>query len=310
MKVTFAVINYNRLFYLKSCVESLIQSISDYDGEVEFICIDDNSKEEGTPEYLQTLKDRGWKVINQQDYRTNTKADIKAVKDLIDEFSAALNVLQEESSGDLIVPLQGDMQFVRKNWLQDYVSLFTERDDVFVAMLDAQRKVRLDKAYFTRHTKHGNNIFAVNPSRIIPGAGDCFYKREHLDAMGWWQVGENNNAEDLFTTVATKMFPNKNVYMPWIPVSIAIFTDPRGTMGRVRGNTRYGLYWEALEDNMYYEWVDINDLEINTKRPFCIEEMASPKGKWDLPLDKQGNWKKNPINWPVETENVPCETIY
>ena len=310
MKVTFAVINYNRLFYLKSCVESLIQSIDDYDGEVEFICIDDNSKEEGTQEYLQTLKDRGWKVINQQDHRTNTKADIIAIKDLIDEFSAALNILQEESSGDLIVPLQGDMQFVRKNWLQDYVSLFTERDDAFVAMLDAQRKVRLDRTYFTNYAKHGNNIFAVNPSRIVPGAGDCFYRRECLDAMDWWQVGENNNAEDLFTIAATKMFPDKKIYMPWIPASIAIYTDPRGTMGRVRGNTRYGLYWEALEGDMYYEWVDIKDLTVNTQRPLCIEEMACAKGEWDLPIDEQGNWKKNPINWPVETENVPYKTIY
>ena len=310
MKVTFAVINYNRLFYLKSCVESLLKSIDDYKGEVEFICIDDNSKEEGTQEYLQTLRDRGWKVINQQDHRTKSKADIKAVINLIDEFSAALNILQEESTGDLIVPLQGDMQFVRRNWLQDYVTLFSDRDDVFAAMLDAQRKVRLESTRFVQHTKHGNNIFAVNPARIVPGAGDCFYKREYLDTMGWWRVGKDNNAEDLFTSVASEMFPDKKIYMPWIPASIAIYTDPRGTMGRVRGNTRFGLYWEALEDDMYYDWFETKGTEVNTNRPFCIEEMAAPKGDWKLPMDEHGNWKKNPINWPIETENVPCEKIY
>jgi len=310
MKITIGMINYNRLFYLKSCVESLMQSIEDYNGEIELICIDDNSKEKGTEEYLQNLSERGWKIINQEDHRTKTKADIKEVKDLIDEYSAALNILHQESTGDLIVPLQGDMQFVRKNWLQDYVSLFSERDDVFVAVLDAQRKVRLDRAYFTNHTKHGNNIFVVNPSRIVPGAGDCFYKREYLDEMGGWKVGENNNSEDLFTQTANKMFPDKKVFMPWLPVSIAIYTDPRGTMGRVRGNSRYGLYWEALKDNMYYEWVDLKDLEVSTRRPLSIEEMAVANGDWELPVDKQGNWKKNPINWPAETENVPCETIY
>ena len=310
MKITFGVINYNRLFYMKSCVESLMRSIEDYDGEVEFICIDDNSREPGTQEYLQSLSERGWKVINQEDHRTKSKADINQVKDLIDEYSAALNIFLEESSGDLLVPLQGDMQFVRKNWLQDYVSLFTERDDVFVAVLDAQRKVRLKSAYFTDYTKHGNNIFAVNPRRIVPGAGDCFYKREYLEAMGGWQVGGSNNSEDAFTNMAEEMFPDKKVYMPWFPASLAIYTDPRGTMGRVRGNTRYGVYWEALEDDLYYEWVDLKDFEVNTDRPLSIEEMAAPHGDWELPLDENGNWKKNPINWPYETENVPVEIIY
>jgi glycosyltransferase involved in cell wall biosynthesis len=310
MKITFGIINYNRLYYLKSCAESLMESVKDYDGDLEFFCIDDNSKEKGTQEYLQTLKDRGWEIINQENYRKEKKVNIKEVKDHIDEYSAALNILHEKSSGDLIVPLQGDMQFIRKNWLEDYVSLFSERDDVFVASLDAQRKTRLNNACFVNQTKHGNNIFAVNPSRIVPGAGDCFYKREYLDAMGGWQVGKNKNSEDLFTMTANKVFPNKKVFVPWIPVSIAIYTDPRGTMGRVRGNTRYGLYWEALEDDMYYEWVDIKDLTINKQRPLCIEEMACAKGEWDLPIDEQGNWKKNPINWPVETENVPYKTIY
>ena len=64
MKVSFGIINYNRLFYLKSCAESLMASVEDYKN-VEFICIDDNSKEPGTQEYLNSLSDRGWKVINQ-----------------------------------------------------------------------------------------------------------------------------------------------------------------------------------------------------------------------------------------------------
>ena len=73
MKITFGIINYNRLYYLKSCAESLMESIKDYDGELEFICIDDNSREKGTQEYLQTLKERGWKIINQEDERDKQK---------------------------------------------------------------------------------------------------------------------------------------------------------------------------------------------------------------------------------------------
>ena len=80
MKVSFGIINYNRLFYLKSCAETLMKSVEDYEGEVEFICIDDNSKEKDTKEYLKTLSDRGWKVINQQDYRPSNKKDIGIIQ--------------------------------------------------------------------------------------------------------------------------------------------------------------------------------------------------------------------------------------
>ena len=71
-KVTFGIINYNRLFYLKSCAESLMESVEDYDN-VEFICIDDNSREVGTKAYLASLRERGWTVINQEEYRIGRK---------------------------------------------------------------------------------------------------------------------------------------------------------------------------------------------------------------------------------------------
>ena len=143
MKISFGIINYNRLFYLKSCAESLMESVKDYDGELEFICIDDNSKEKGTQEYLQTLKERGWTVINQEESRSEEKKDIGKIKDVIDEFSAALNLLHQKATGEYVVPLQGDTQFVRKGWLQEYVDFLDSRDDVLAVMLDAQRKVRL-----------------------------------------------------------------------------------------------------------------------------------------------------------------------
>ena len=308
MKVSFGIINYNRLFYLKSCAESLMESVKEYDN-VEFICIDDNSREEGTEEYLKSLEDRGWRIINQEDYREKPKQEIGIVKQLIDEYSAALNIFYKESSGDIIAPLQGDMQFIRKDWLKEYVALFTERDDVIAAMFDAQRRVRLEQNQFEK-VEVSNATFGVNPGRIIPGAGDCFYSREALDAMGGWKVGEQVNAEDLFTYAGSKIFGGKKrVFVPWVPVAAAIYTDPRGTMGRVRGNVRYGIYWEALSDNRYYEWLDEEAPSALPHRPLSIEEVVSANGDWELPVDENGNWKKNPINWPHE-KNVPHEVIY
>ena len=31
-------------------------------------------------------------------------------------------------------------------------------------------------------------------------------------------------------------------------------------------------------------------------RPLSIEEVASANGDWELPIDKYGDWKKNPID--------------
>ena len=309
MKISFGIVNYNRLFYLKSCAESLMESVKDYDDELEFICIDDNSKEKGTQEYLQTLKDRGWTIINQEETRSKEKKDIGKIKDVIDEFSAALNLFHQTASGEYIVPLQGDTQFIRKGWLNEYVDFLDSRDDVFVVMLDAQRKVRLENEQYEKH-KMSNSIFAIQKHKVIPGAGDCFYNKECLDTMGGWKVDGNINAEDLFSTMGNAHFHGrKKVFVPWFPASVAIFTDPRGTQGRVRGNVRYGLYWEALKDNLYYQWVDKKDFVFHDHRPFSIEEIAIANGDWELPIDECGNWKKNPINWPIGTENVSYEII-
>ena len=84
-----------------------------------------------------------------------------------------------------------------------YVNLFNERDDVFAIMFDAQRRVRLENSRFKK-IEIGNDIFAVEEGRGIPGAGDCLYSREVLNAVGGWHVGLQNNAEEIFTEIFTE----------------------------------------------------------------------------------------------------------
>jgi glycosyltransferase involved in cell wall biosynthesis len=296
MKVTIGIVNYNRLFYLKSCVESLLQSLDGYP-DVEFICIDDNSTEEGTEEYLESLKERGWVVINQEEYRQEQKLNKKYSSSYNDDdhataFFNALNMMMDISDGDLFLPLQGDMQFIRKGWITDYISLFEERDDVFCATLDAQRRIRLEASTFEKF-KIGDSIFAIESGRNLPGAGDCFYKREYLDRIDGWHTSGDSKAEEAFSIMAKEVFyGKKRVFVPWLPPAAAIITDPRGTNGRVRGGKRYGRYFESLEDNLYYEWIDNKQPSTHEHRPSSIEELVSANGDWELPLDENGNWKK------------------
>ena len=301
-RVTFGIVNYNRLFYLKSCAETLMESVSDY-GDVEFICVDDNSKEIGTKEYLKTLQDRGWKVINQEDHRISEKdkADSYGDTTYMNAFSEALNIMLELATGELFVPLQGDVQFVKKNWLKSYVELLEERDDVGCVCLDAQRGVRLERSYFTNHIKVENNIFAIDRSRHIGGAGDAFYRTSIVKEVGGWTRGSHGTPETYFVEKMDQKYGGlMEAYIPWNPPAALIITG-MGTNARIRGGKRYGDYWEAPSDNIYYTWAPELDLTPDRTRPQSIEELLITNGGWKLPLDENGNMIKVGLN--VDSSN-------
>jgi len=297
-KVTFGIVNYNRLFYLKSCAETLMESVSEYD-DVEFICIDDNSKEKGTTEYLETLKDRGWLVINQEEHRQQEKDKVDYYNDTVhmSAFSDALNIMLAKATGDYFVPIQGDIQFVKKNWLGSYVELFEERDNIGCICLDAQRRSRLQNSYFTDHIEADNNIFAIDRTRNIGGAGDAFFKTSMLREMGGWTQGEIGTPETSFVEkINTKYDGMMKPYVPWNPPAALIITGV-GTNARIRGGKRYGKYWEAKSDNLYYEWAEDLELNMQRQRPQSIEELLVTNGGWDLPLDDGGNMIKIGVNF-------------
>lgn len=81
------------------------------------------------------------------------------------------------------------------------------------------------------------------------------------------------------------------------PAAMQIITDPRGTNARVRDNRRYGAYWPARSEDLYYGIVDDIPCPLNAAHPIPIEEvalLAKPNG-WDPPLALDGSWLKNPI---------------
>lgn len=299
-KITFGIINYNRLFYLKSCVKSLLESIDGYEN-IELICIDDESREEGTTEYLDQLESSGWKVFRKGSYKDKNLIGKNNV-DHISYFAQSLNIIYENSSGELIVPLQGDCQFVRKDWIKSYVDLFSNNHQIGSALLDAQRKVRIESSLFD---KISDNFYFDNKRETINGAGDSVYRRKMIDDVGGWKESLDSQltSEDIFSKSASSL--GYKVAVPKIPVTIAICTDPRGTNARVRGNKRYGKYWRGLNDQ-YYSWINIGEFDSKKNlidKPFSIEELASSNGDWELPIDQFGNWKKNPINIETASKN-------
>ncbi len=85
----------------------------------------------------------------------------------------------------------------------------------------------------------------------------------------------------------------------------AIYTDPRGTNSRIRGDKRYGEYWPPKKDFKYYKifsFEEASKMCQDRAIPIGIEEIAIGEG-WNVPIDQQGNWKKNPIRPETATSS-------
>jgi len=291
MKVTIGVISYNRLFYLRSFVKSLMYSLDGMD--VELICIDDDSQESGTKEYLEYLDSIGWIVINQNEERTSAKKsglnDVAHVSPMTESF----HMMYTQSSGDIILPLQGDCQFIRKGWLKDVINLYENVDGVKTVLFDAQRKERLNKYEFEHVVINGISYHLDKSQHYVSGGGDQALSRGFLDAMGGWS-STSSNAENTFVRKAINMYGDQiQRYSLSLPACICIYTDSSGTNARIRDGKVFGDYW-AAQDDLYYEYIDTANYTEIKDRPYSIEEVA--KASWEFPIDKNGNWKKNPID--------------
>ena len=308
-KVTFGIVNCNRLHYLRSCLESLIFCTDTYKNK-EIIIVDNASVEEGTTEYLDSIESKGIIVVR------------KEKRDPHNEFAKALNIITEMATGDYICPLQGDMQFiVRGPWLERYVEYFQKHGDhIGCIALDAQRRSTIKRrspyGIFDKSDLDDSFRFFMEPKRPpIAGAADVIYSKKIINKIYPWNVNNlSHEGGDDSETAMLKKVENliatgelKDIFFisPQVPVSAAINTDKRGTNARVRGNKRYGDYWEPKEDFRYYEIFEIEDLVSSCNKNSAllpIDILAKGLG-WSVPKDEFGNWLKNPIRPETATVN-------
>lgn len=297
-KVTFGIVNCNRLFYLKSCLESLLDTTTNYENK-EVIVVDNASVEIGTKEYLEEIENRGVKVIR------------KIERNPANEFAIGLNTIISNASGDYLCMLQGDMQFVLPGWLHDVISFYDKNLDVVGSiMLDAQRRITHDSHQLVkfpdeRHPLFCKNSFFADLSRDpISPAADAIFSRKVIEQIAPWHEKNVNHegsldSESEMRTKVRKLIvdgkmPRYVTAFSAVPQSIAIYTDARGTQGRVRGNKRYGDYWQAKDASgwKYYEY--ISEYDFQKGKANSIEEIAKPIG-FNRFVDSDGNWLKNPI---------------
>lgn len=293
MKIlTIGIVNCNRLFYLQSQIASLLLTAKKQLSQIQLIIIDNASTELGTEEYLNSIQ-----TLENIDKLFELKIIKQPTRDPNNEFAIALNTIRELSTGDVIMPMQGDSQFVRHNWVNDVLSV-ASNNDCGCIILDAQRKVTNKKSKFVDAHKKAFIDLTRSP---IAGAGDVAYSKDVLMQMGNWatvneshEVRGDSETKMLNHIIDSGLGINKVCYVLKIPALITINTDPRGTNARVRHNKRYGQYWQAKSNDLYYDLIlDVSKFDI-TLEPVSIEDLAKPNG-WIAPLSKDGHWLKNPI---------------
>jgi glycosyltransferase involved in cell wall biosynthesis len=292
-KVTFGFVNCNRLFYLKSCVESFLHTTRDYENK-EIIIVDNASIEPGTTEYLDEKEKQGIKVIKNE------------VRNPANEYAIALNTIVEKSTGDFIAPCSADMQFiVEGGWLHRYVECMAKNTDkIGHISFDAQRTTRNNFEGWGEFIDVDGFKFRYNTTRNpVMGAANCFFSKQIMEKMYPWEI--NNSSHEGGQDSETKMLNKINsmdmgvkaALNPIIPVSIGIYNE-QGTNARVRNNVRIGHYFEAKETFKYYKIFKYNDVLNKYKIhdiPVGIEEISKTIG-WQAPMKENGEWLKLSAN--------------
>ncbi len=265
MKVTFGIINCNRLHYLKACVESLLLTTQEY-SDKEIIVVDNASTEPGTEEYLEDLRQREITVVKNES------------RDSLNEYPRALNTITNLASGDIVCHLTGDSQFIISgNWIDEYVSLLKERNDIGSVSLNGLRKREVEDVESRPNHRLKNEVITVgsmsfikdNNSKPFANSGNVFYKKEVLEEIGPW--AEDNIIPGRIHYHAAKMnrrsFALRSIgkiwhqFHPIIPVCAEIYGSNEGTNCQIRENRRIGEYVRPCSNTgLYYKIRNIEEI--------------------------------------------------
>lgn len=306
--VTFGVVSFNRLHYLRALMESARECVR-YPA-VQWIVVDGSSVEPGLREYVESLD-----FVEHKLFEECTHPE-------------AMNRIVELARGDFLMILPEDVQFVlRGRWLEDMVEV-ASNPRVGHVQFDAQRRQTLER-YFGRWQPvvRGRRVPAPpmrRPLRRLRASSGMEYLgfgrlREPVGASGIVSFGRTEIRRALGPWRTRREFASmqdsglgaeRDMILRWresglrleaflrrFPVVADIVTDPRGTKARVRfGNRRYGRYAPPPQGDLYYRVWDESELGrfADAAPAPAFEDYVQPLG-FELPLDAEGNLLKTNV---------------
>ncbi|MCC5847956.1 MAG: glycosyltransferase [Verrucomicrobia bacterium] len=316
-KVTFAVLSWNRLQYLKATLESAFACI-DYPN-MEWVVSDNDSVEPGLTEYLQAHEGLDRVLRKKQSH------------------AAAMNELVEIASGEYIFIWPEDVQFVVKgDWLRDVVEVLEANPDIGSVGLDGQRKVTNQRLFSPspraraewalrdlkcfRRVRNSRRVTSSRGFALrtlggampgVCGSGIPTLTRTSLwKELGGWRTREGSGdlvdsslgAEDLMVETFYRSGRPLQMAHLEIPVAADIVTDPLGCKAKVRGSYRFGDYMPPPEEPFYYRIREQQEVAaLSGERPLSFSDVADPLG-FILPTDGNGDRLKAALNTSVVVE--------
>lgn len=311
-KVSIGIVSYNRLYYLQALIESARRCI--HYPNLEWLIVDGASVEQGMQDYLKSL----------------TFFDFKLIQDC--SHAEAMNILVEKASGEYLMLLADDAQFVVEGeWMQTLVSICKKHEDLGTLNFASQRRSRLQQYLNTEKKRHvrpswsfasrnSDAFYKVNSGwmPINPAGVPSFTRMELWQTLGPWRmradaadsVGRDSSmgAEELMLEQYKASGLDLKTGILALPVASDIYTDCRGTKARVRGgNRRYGHYFPGAEseNGLYYRIWQESELKPFEKisPSVSFEDITEPLG-FALPLDKQGALLKQDLDFDTEPYQV------
>ena len=312
--ISFGLLSWNRLHYLKATLESAHQCI-DYPS-LEWIVSDNVSEEPGLREYLESQSWVDTLISKRQPH------------------AEAMNELIDIARGKYICIWPEDVQFVAQgDWLVDIIEILEKNPDIGSVGLNGLRKCTLN-GYFKRSRRArlmdgvrdfhrfrkirrqrtltssrgftmrslggtapgicGSGIPTITRTSIWRDLGGWTYSKE-----GTSLVDSSLGAEDFMVERFNQSGMALQMAILEKPVAADIITDPTGCKAKVRGNYRFGIYMPPPRPPYYYEIFPFSDLESNHDgMPLSFFDVARPLG-FTVPKDEFGDHLKTAMNTSV-----------
>ena len=290
MKATIGITSFNRFKYFKVLLESL-SSLSRKD--FQFIVVDNCSIEPGLQDYILQKQEEG-------EIHLAFLRDPKDRNWTNDEYIAK-NIIIENSSSEMILFLEDDLQFIgNEKSLVQVIEDFESLPGLCME-LNGIRKIS------TQNDVACHRFFQV-PSGYKYWASDDnhyqtmgLFKKQVFRIFGkypveWPQTQEYwGRSEDVYDATVKQKFANAQINISsHVPMFLPVWNDIRGGYAFIRGDRRYGQYAEPPhKSGLYYQQIEneeYNQLQ-SEEFPLSFPEIAKPLG-WDYAKDPTGDQKK------------------
>ena len=316
-RITVAFLSWNRLHYFRAAVESARRCIRYPD--IEWIISDNESREPGLREYIESLD---W--VPNKWFREQTHA-------------AAMNEIVARATGKYLILWPDDVQFVVEgDWMQRLVETLESHPWIGSTGLNFLRRktyrrligpVRADEAVGIAAEAVRRKLAFRIPRRIggpqplvtcgwrLPGVVasgiPSLTPLACWKALGPWKtrdatqsniVDSSLGAEDDMIDRFQNSGFNWQQALMMTPVAADIINDETGCKAKIRHGKRHGIYTPPANGPFYYEILQESSFPgSGSGAPLSFEDTVRPIG-FKLPCDPKGSLLKSSLNSSVIAE--------